>query len=226
VVDEEEGGDGLVGGENVSDFDAEDFEDAVGGGGDGHFAEVGVEFGELGASLGEALGAGAGEEQVVAAFGGSNVLLESADAGEGLVVLGGGDGFLAKRSSARLASTRACSSSATRASQSCLAASISCWRVRLGVRRAGRQPGRVWRGVRRRPARRWSGRGSGVAFLGEEFLDTAAVAGGDADLVGFNGAGDAGGTGRVAGSAAGGEKGEGNCPAEEEAELGLHATGR
>ena len=66
----------------------------------------------------------------------------------------------------------------------------------------------------------------GVAFRGEDLLHAAAVARGDAGLIGFNRAGDAAGARGITNGAAGGQERQRDHPAHDKAELGLHAAGR
>lgn len=93
MIGEEESGDFAVWGDDVADFDLENFENGVGGRGDFHFADLGLYFGQLRFGLGDAFGASAGEEQIVAAFGGACAFLEGSDAGDGAIAFGFGNGF-------------------------------------------------------------------------------------------------------------------------------------
>ena len=79
--------------EHVADFHAQDFQHAIRRRGDFHFAELRVQFGELRADLGDSFGPRAGQQQVVAALGGSDRFFQTLCAGEHPVALGFGDDF-------------------------------------------------------------------------------------------------------------------------------------
>ena len=81
MVGQQQGGDGLVGRQHVANFHAQDLEHAVGWRRNFHFAQLGIQFGQLGAGLSKALGPCAGQKQVVTALRGSHILVQDARAG-------------------------------------------------------------------------------------------------------------------------------------------------
>lgn len=191
VGGEEDCGDGGVGLEDVAGFDVEGFDDCGAGGGDFEFFELGFEFGKLGFDLGDAFGAGAGEEEFVAAFGGGEAFLEGGGAGDGAVAVGGGDG--------------------ARVGQLCGAFFFGAGELEFGgdgfefglgggnffAACAGLQLGQEGEGLcfagvkfgGEEADEGFAGFG-GVAFADEDFSDAAAVAGGEAGFIGFNRARD------------------------------------